>query len=435
MPTNIASKIYGGKGVHAYAVVTYIFFLALILQNSIAFSVKALGLELPVSVIYVFKDIVLLGMVGLLLMTKVVFKFSRFDQVALLILLYLVVFALVKGSGLNDMIMQLRFYLVPILLYFIGRNMSPFLREADLIRFILVISSAYVLVSLVFILIDREVLLQMGLGQLLSEKLGHFGREDAVMGGLPINFYFYHTNGELTNRAFGANFDPLSSAFLGGCLFFYLFEICKRTTSKLARVLTICVGLIVVLTLTRAIIIGMLLALAVYQFKKRRLRWFSVFMLALTLLVAIVSYNMSYIQDSLDPSTKAHLSAYSDLDESAVVTENEDVKDKVRGAESLYLTVIQEYGIGLFLLYAVWLLMVYRFLRKHYCSPYTYATVAAMFVYLLASLTTEHWFSFTSGALFWFLLGNNLTAIQGGVSENKIKLIRKVILPVSEKNA
>jgi hypothetical protein len=65
-----------------------------------------------------------------------------------------------------------------------------------------------------------------------------------------------------------------------------------------------------------------------------------------------------------------------------------------------------EFGIGALVVFVVWFTSIYRVLLRKYEQPYVRPALESMFVYLLASFTTEHWFIFTSGALFWSLLGN-----------------------------
>lgn len=421
MPADIASKATGCYSPRVFTIAVYFFFCALLLQNTVALSVTAAGLGLPVHLVYIVKDLLLVFMVGLMLATKVVYKFSKVDRGALILMAFLFVMVLVKGGSIYDQAMQLRFYLAPLVLYFLGRNLAPFRQPSEIVRFIFIISSIYVFLGFMYVLVDRETLLQIGLGQLLSEKLGHIGREGAVFGELPINFYFYHKSGEMTNRAFGALFDPLASAFMGAVLFFYLIEIHRLTNNKIAGILAVGVSFIVVLTITRAIIIGILISLMVFQFQKKNLNRSAVFVLIVSLIftVLVLTTNFDSIFYALDPSTRAHIAAYLNLNTTTIFMGEPYGAGQVRGAESLYLTLLKEHGLVFLLLYLVWLQFIYSFLRKYYNCHYAYATVAAMFVYLLASLTTEHWFSFSSGALFWFLLGNNLTAIQASAQKRQ----------------
>lgn len=421
MSVDIASKATGCYSPRVFTVAVYFFFCALLLQNTVALSMTVAGLGVPVHIIYLVKDFLLVFMLGLMLVTKTVYKFSKVDRGGLILMFFLFVVVIVKGGGIYDQAMQLRFYLTPLVLYFLGRNLALFSQPSVMIRFIFTISSIYVFLGLMYVFVDRETLLHLGLGQLLSEKLGHIGREGAIFGGLPINFYFYHKSGEMTNRAFGALFDPLASAFMGAVLFFYLIEIRRLTRNKLAGFLAAGVAFIIVLTITRAIIIGILISLMVFQFQKKSLNRSAVFVLIVSLIFAalMLTVNFDSIFYALDPSTRAHFSAYLNVNTATIFTGEPYGAGQVRGAESLYLTLLKEHGLVLLLFYLAWLQIIYGFLRKHYNYPFAYATVAAMLVYMMASLTTEHWFSFSSGALFWFLLGTNLTAIQAATQNRK----------------
>jgi|GEM_PF-6330983 len=412
--STISSRINGLPHVNIYSVAMYIFFLAILLQNTVSLSNVSLGLGISITAIYIVKDLLLVLLVCLILTTKTNYKFSNIDQVALLLAVFLIVKILIRGGGFYDIAMQMRFYLTPMILYFVGRNIVPFYQGRDIVRFVLIIGSVYAFLGLMFVLIDRDYLLQIGLGNLLSEKLGHFGREDAVVEGFPINFYFNHADGGLTNRAFGALFDPLASAFFGAVLFFHLLESCRRTVSIVAKILAVAIGVLILLSITRAIIFGIILALLLFQFRKKEIRLVPATLIFFVLIIlgAQKYGNIETFAGSLDPSTISHLYAYTKLDINSLMLGDAYESGQARGAESIYLTILKEHGLGLLLLYLLWVFILYRWLRENYQFPFAYATSASLLVYALASLTTEHWFVLSSGAIFWFLLGNNVTAIQ-----------------------
>jgi len=402
-----------------FAMLIYLFYVTIIFQNIFALAATAFGIDIPISMVYIVKDILLLLIFSLVLASKRVYKFNRFDQIPLVIIIYIIVVLMVNSGSFYDQVMKLRFYMVPLILYFIGRNAIPFRKQVDIERFIIFLGVFYVVLSLVFIFIDRNFLLQIGMGQLLGEKLGYFAREDAVLGGYPINYYFYHDTGELTKRAFGALFDPLATAFMGAVLFFHLIEIRLRTKNKLAGLLVLGVGIVLMLTITRAIIAGAIIVLMLYQFRKTRIRYLPVMAIIFgVFLLVLLSLKGSLV---LDPSSVAHIGAYTKVDFMALLVGEDFDPGEARGAESLYLTILKEYGVGLFSLYVLWVYMLYKHLRANFTRPFAYATLASMVVYLLASFTTEHWFIFSSGALFWFLLGNNLTVIQNDHRVGAIK--------------
>lgn len=424
--TPMPRRTEGARQISVYCALVYLFFLAIVLQNPVALAIVSTNLEFPVAAVYIVKDGLLVSLVVLIFTTKSVYRFGRVDQVALLIMMLLVAIVLARGGSLQDQATQLRFYLAPLILFFVGRNIAPFRRETEMATFIVTIGSLYVLLGLAFTVIDREILLQEGIGRLLSEKLGLFGRGEAMTRGFPINFYFYHSNGDLTNRAFGALFDPLSSAFFGAVLFFHLSETCRRKTTVVPGIVAVGVGTMIALSLTRAIIIGVLFALIVSRYKEREIRLVPIVVIFLVILVGLLSIgDMDKIIWSLDPSMLAHLYAYTKLDFDTLMLGSGLSLGQPRGAESLYLTIIKEHGLGLLFLYFIWLVVLYRWFRSHFQFPYAYATLAAMVVYALASLTTEHWFSLSSSALFWFLLGNNMTAIQSATTSSAMKYIRK----------
>jgi len=399
----------------AYRVAIYLFFITLALQNAIALIVVGAGMNIPLTRIFLVKDALLAALCAMLVTTKASYKFGRADQMALLIVAVVLMAVIAKGGGVYDMAMQLRFYLVPILLFLVGRNTAPFYKQKDIYRFLMTIGAAYVILGIAFTVIDRDLLLQMGIGHLLDEKLGYFGRGEQMNGGFPINFYFYHSNGDTTERAFGMLFDPLASAYFGAVLFFHLLEVRKRSDrSAVAGILAAGVALMIMLSITRAIIIGVIFCLILFRIGNTKLRMaplvlsFSV----ISIVIIIVAMGADSSIGLVDPSTLAHLSAYKKIDLYTLIVGGGIIPGQPRGAESLYLTIAKEYGISLLFLYAIWLVVLYRWYRANFKYPYAYATTAAMVVYAVASLTTEHWFSISSSALFWFLLGNNMTAIE-----------------------
>jgi hypothetical protein len=319
-------------------------------------------------------------------------------------------------NAVMDAVSKLRFYLAPLLLFLLGRNVAPLRTFRQVRVFVYCLSVLFILLGALYILLSRGVLLDLGLGDMLRAKLGHFGREDALFQGLPVNFSFYHKDGAVTERGIGPLFDPLATAFMGSVLMFYLVEIYQNRKRWFSLFLIIGVSIIVLLTLTRAIIIASIISLMLYRLNRSRMRRSTVYLVVVSTFVGLM-YLLGVSNDlssALDPSTVAHIQVYLSLDAKDLIFGAGIGEDDVLGSESLYLTILKDHGLLMFSIYMWWIVLLYLNVRKYFTQIFSYSTSASMFVLLLASFTTEHWFTFSSSALFWFLLGNNLSSMEMG---------------------
>lgn len=402
-----------------YAAGAYLFFGAILLQNTAALICVSLGIDAPVSVFYAVKFAVLACTIGLFaLVDGIDGSLMRADRLSLFLVVVIVAVAVAKGGGLSYVANELKFYLGPIVFYLVGRITAPFKKDKQLGVFLVIVAAIYVAIGFGYILVDRQTLINGGLKSLFDEKLNEIGRGEATYNGLPINFYYFDTAGNVTNRAFGALMDPLGSAFFGATLFLHLVEAHKRRVVMGAGILAIAVAALIVLSLTRSIIVGLGVVLVSWCLAKvsRRalLLGTGIILAGIGCVMAIRSgQDMLGMLDLLDPSSLAHVNAYLQNDKlSASLVGIRFDTGTARGAESLYLTVFFECGVAGLFLYLAWFRQLYGRLQKQVKAPYVSASLQSFLVYALASLTTEHWFVFSSGALFWFLLGNTLTAIE-----------------------
>ena len=196
----------------------------------------------------------------------------------------------------------------------------------------------------------------------------------------------------------------------------FLFRARSRSLSEYvgfcsATSRSVAVAVLIVLSFTRSIIAGIVVVLLASLIHKKgiaALPIWAIFVGALAVGAFLLTH-LETILDPLDPSTQAHLKAYLQLDLKSSLIGSLFDSGTPRGAESLYLTIFLECGLGGLLFYLAWISHLYRNLQRRIAAPYARATLESMFVYLLASFTTEHWFIFTSGSLFWFLIGNTLS--------------------------
>jgi hypothetical protein len=396
------------KSANSFAVGMYLFFAALLLQNLVVLSFLATGVAFSVSVIYGIKYVLMLLLVCLLFLSRNLYRVLVADKVLLAVIGVVLVMSLVRGGGSGYVAEELRFYLGPVAFYLIGKTAAPFMNERQVGYFVVFVGCLYVAIGFLFVLIDRNLLLEFGLKEFFRQKLSDIGRGDETFNGLPNNFYFFREGASVIYRAFGAFFDPLVTAFFGASLLFFLYETYRRKLAKYAGLLTILVGVLMLLTLTRAIILVVAFVLVFSLVHKRGIAALPIWLALVFAGAAViaVALNFESLLLSLDPSSVAHLSVYSNVGLTTSLIGSPPDPASPRGAESLYLTIFMEFGIGALVVFVVWFTSIYRVLLRKYEQPYVRPALESMFVYLLASFTTEHWFIFTSGALFWSLLGN-----------------------------
>lgn len=393
---------------NVFAVGLYLFFGVLLLQNMAVLMLLATGLDVPITIFSVVNAALLFSLACLMLLRRDLYTTLWADKKLALVIGAVGIVSLLRGGGLGYLAGELRFYLSPIAFFLIGRVAAPFLTERQIARFVVFVATLYVVVGFIFVAIDRNLLMDYGLRAFFHQKLAGLGRSDETFNDLPINFYFFREGQKEIYRAFGAFFDPLVTAFFGAALFFYIYETHRRRLAKYAGLLTVLVGFMILLTMTRAIILVVVLVLIIGLLFKRGIASLPIW-LAVTsagLAIVAVALNLNTLLASLDPSSIGHLNAYLNINATTGLIGAPPEPDAPRGNESLYLTIFLELGVIVTGVIAVWITSLYRGLLRHYDEPYMRPALEAMFVYMLASFTTEHWFVFTSGALFWLLLGN-----------------------------
>ncbi len=371
----------------------------------------ATGLAFPVSIVYAVKYVLLLAIGCLLLVTRYFYRILWADKFVLVVITAVLLLAMVRGGGLGYMAEELRFYLSPVLFFLIGKAAKPFRGSRQIGRFVVFVGILYVAIGFLFILIDRNILMDYGLREFLHQKDSDLGKLGETYNGMQVNWFYFREGGGVIYRALGPFLDPLITAFFGAPLFFFLYETHRRRLVRYAGTLTVLVGGLLIFTLTRAIVLGVGFVFVFSLARKKGIAalpvWLALVVGGLAVVAAI--FNIESLISSLDPSSAAHLNAY--LNFSITTTDlmgSPPDPGAPRGAESLYLTILLELGAGVLTVFLVWFASIYRKMLRGYEAPYMRAALESTVVYLLASFTTEHWFVFTSGSLFWFLLGNVL---------------------------
>lgn len=332
------------------------------------------------------------------------------DKFVLAVITAVLLLAMVRGGGLGYMAEELRFYLSPVLFYLIGKAAAPFRESRQIGRFVVFVAILYVAIGFLFVLIDRNILMNFGLREFLHQKDSDLGRLGETYNGMQTNWFYFREDGGVIYRALGPFLDPLITAFFGAPLFFFLYETRRRRLVRYAGILTMLVGLLLMLTLTRAIVLSVSFVFLFSLVRKKGIAalppWLALVVGGFAVVAAI--FNIESLISSLDPSSAAHVKAYLNFSITTGLMGSPPNPGAPRGAESLYLTILFELGAGVLTVFVVWFASIYRKILRGHELPYMRAALESMFVYLLASITTEHWFVFTSGSLFWFLLGNVL---------------------------
>ena len=392
----------------------YLFFIVILAQNSVALVFISTGSAPPIEPFYAVKFLILAAVVWLLLVTRTLPRFKNTDLTALVIVVAVTALALLKGGGVSYEADELKFYLVPVVIYFVGRVTAPFKEDRQLAHFLMTLGIIYVVVGTAYMLIDRQTLADGGMKTLLGGKYGDVGRADGLWNGLPLNFWFFRSGSSAIPRAFGALFDPLASAYFGATLALYLWEVQRRKVVAGAGLLAFAVAVFIGLTMTRAMILGIIIVFVASLLHRKGIAAMPLWpaLLAGIAGVALLAANLNAIIPLLDPSTGGHLRAYLQLNVTNSFIGQRFAAGAPRGEESLYSTIFFECGIAGLICFLSWFFQLYFRLRKLVAYPYARATFELLTVYLLASFTTEHLFALSSCGLFWFLLGNNLTAIE-----------------------
>jgi hypothetical protein len=404
----------------------YLFFVAILLQGPMALIFVSTGLDLPVSPFYAAKFLLLIALLWLIFVTRTLPKLGRTEITAISVVMVITVLAFAKGAGLYYAADELKFYIVPFIVFFAGRAFVPFQSERQLAYFLMGIAALYVVLGASYEVIGREAFTDAGLKTLLAQKLGDVGRgSNEFVHGYPTNFWLFFRNGFMLPRAFGPLFDPLATAFFGVPLCLYLWEVHRRKAIAGAGFMAIAVMVILSLTLTRSIISGIVVVFLASRIWKRGIVAVPLWP-ALVLIIAFgaalamnVHAAISLVESTLDPSSIAHFEAYLKWDVGSSLFGHRFANDAPRGQESLYLTIFFECGLAGLICFLIWFGHLYLRLRGLVGRPYARPAYESFVVYLFASLTTEHWFASTSGSLFWFLLGNTFGVIEEDEARNR----------------
>jgi len=397
----------------------YLIFALIMVQSTLAFILNAIEPSLDSSKVYVVKDLVIVSFVLLMLLTKARYEICSLDKYVITLILLVPVLLTLYSANAWEFISAVRFYTMPLVMYLLGRYVIHLKDDRVFEKFILFVSIAFVVISLAYVFIDRDILLALNITDFFQDKYKIFGRSDAMINGFPINFYFHRSDGSMMERSFGALFDPLATAFFGATILFFCYELYRRKKKVVYFFLAWLILLVIGLSFTRAILLMIPVVLLMYGIKKYFVRITPILPIIVFMMffIVVMTQNLENLRSVLDPSTIAHLSVY-EFDQIISLATGQVRDSEIRGSESLYLTMIKENGLLFFGLYLLLFVKIYRYLISNKDQVFSYALLTSFVVYVMASFTTEHWFALSSSSLFWFLLGRNVKTSKGVSKES-----------------
>lgn len=303
-------------------------------------------------------------------------------------------------------------YIFPIIVYFAGRALR--LSEA-MIRHVLVwITRLWVLVA-AYAVIDvfvfgpqlwRDFLQQ---GTYLIEIKNYTG---GIIGGLIGNFYF-DPWGLALRRAVGTQGDPLAFAYAAVVPLAALMFLPKSFGRF--RPLFIAIGLLaLLLSLTRAIMLSLLMVLVIrWVFKRSFAAWalFGAFGASIFVLLYGDSLRTMLVEalGRVDSSTSSHFESFGRLLEVPwfhFIVGNAWISgDPLHSIEASFFEIVVNFGIlTTTLLYAFIFRMLWRLNRSHGAVGKALAVTGTVGV-VTSFVFSQSFFSFTGFGLFWLLAG------------------------------
>ena len=335
----------------------------------------------------------------LMIFTKTQFRLLIHERYLLLYFLASIAIVL-KSTSLSSSILSLRLYVMPFLLYCIGRYVIP--ERFKISLFFDVITFIFLLVGFFFLILSFNDELfnsvkNSSLGPLFSKG----------------NLYVYQANGDRYHRYFGPFLDPLATAFfIVPLISFYYFN---PKNLKSGMFLTL-LSLYLLLTMTKAVIGSVLVVFLLIQ--KKNSRWKISTKLLFYIIPALFIFIIFFYEiliENASPSTYGHLFAYYSNVRAFIKNPmgygyfrfSDNLPIEFYSTESIYFSIILEQGILVFMIFASFILKLLSYLKSQinidtnnvilYCS---------LCIYLIASFTTEHFFATTSSFVFWLILGH-----------------------------
>ena len=412
----IATRNYSAYRQERFLLLAYL--LLLVLLNTVAFLWLSVGDEsTKVSGLFVSKEGVIPFLSGLALLSWVNRRRTdRMDLLIISLILLTVVITFINGASAQIAIERIRFFIFPMLLILIGKHFFRNLTFPSIRSIFIIIAVFTCIISIIYygVFICREdLLLEGNITKIYETK----NANAALWHGFQANFYTLINPSHEVKRIFGPFFDPLALGFfLVPFLFLCRYELKQRTTFRLLMLYVVLICLLL-LSFTRSIIIAYFFTCFAIRIRDRHVGILSTkwIIIALALVTVVLVFYFDEITLRADPSSWGHLNAYADRLNLLISSHPRDIllgqriaEGSILKSESLFVTILLQNGVLYLFLFFVFIFMAASRLRRQIESPLNLIVFSSLFVYLLASLTTEHFFATTSCAVFWILLGISL---------------------------
>jgi hypothetical protein len=317
-------------------------------------------------------------------------------------------------------VLDLRSIVEVSLIYFVGRMVFDSLEFEELFRGLvpgLVIIAVFGMAE--WALISRNSLIA-GYTKFMTLK----GANAGDISFLQFDYVDYY-GGHVIKRMMSVFLSPLTLAYFMIVPVSYLASavLWKKGTNR-TRYLLFLLVTVVILTLTRAVLIGFAIAFLIYLLlRERRLRAIAFLVIALGLVEIFfpVERIVSETYDMQDPSARAHAALLGTSFEAfqtnpwgyGLATAGPIAAFSAGGyglgGESLYLTLgISRglVGLAIFLLVPFYALIASRAIPG---SVYRDALFISTITFMVASVPAEQWLGFQSSVLYWLFLGAAVT--------------------------
>lgn len=388
----------------------YIFVALVLFQNLIGLFFSAINFPTAaIKLVFIFKEALIPVLALLIIFPSFKLKnFSATDKWALLYIAATAISGLHAYSGIKTSLMQIKFYLFPVFLYFIGKHLGYIVLRKNINKILSVMVIAFIGFSIFYYCIGFGILQDLNIKGLFNAKGS--GVDEEI--GLPLNYYS-RFGGHLYIRCIGPFLDPLTSGFFALLLLFYMRFKPKK---GLDYILYAALIFTVFLTLTRAVIGAFLITLLFTRIRNGRFFFAHKTLLAIGVIIILaIGLNINYLLSIADPSTWGHLYAYKShveylfshpfglgyFRQSGMQPE----ELQFGPTESIFLTMALENGIPLLIIFLFFLYSLHRFFQRHSYGTIQFVAYSSFIGYLIASLTTEHLFAVTSCGLFWIYCG------------------------------
>lgn len=402
----------------------------------------ALQAGVLVTVAAAWKEAVLLMAIAVVLLTRRAatrLTFPDYGMMAYGLLVTAEALFPVGGSDINHLILGYRQAMVPVALYALGR-LLPF-NSTQIRRALTVVVVAASAVAAIALLDRILVLDDLWKNTGVITYIANAAHDPSAS---PETYFYSYALGGQTRRAIGPYASPLtlsySLIFPASLVIAHLISGKFPLPRKLVWTAGTLIGLAIILSITRAVILGVVAAAILGPVLLGRasglLRTGAVVCTVAVVLFTQISQVVGQTTSLSDPSSRNHSRALSEgaqvvranpllgtgLGQAGFVGETGARAGGTEGSqpivgESFYLVLAAEQGIPaliLFLFAVAGIILATRHTSR-VDDPITIllkrSVMLAAIAFLVASVTTEHWSSFQSSALFWLFAGAAITAV------------------------